>query len=479
MAPPKRAAAHIHNKREFDKTFGMKTPATLEPHSPDPREPQPDPGIGFPQRAYQQRDLDNPGPSKNYWWIWVIVFGLIGYGCYLLYNFETNKQSANASKKGAMRAREIPVVAIAARSGDLPVYLQGLGTVTAFNTVTVKTRVDGQLTQVGFHEGQFVNKGDLLGVVDSRPYQVALDQAKGMMAQAQGTLAKDQAALRDAQANYVRDQELFKDQIIAKQQLDTQLATADQIKGSIQADQAAIEAAQASIDAAKLNLVYTNITAPISGRIGLRQVDAGNMIHAADAAGLAIITQLQPIAVLFSIPEDQLPSVMQKLRAGSHLSADAYDRDQRKKLESGTLLTVDNEIDQTTGTSKLKAVFPNTDYALFPNQFVNIRLALDTKKNAVIVPSVAIQRGPTGTFVYIVQSDNTVAIRAVKLGLSVENEVAIDEGLQPGDQVVVDGAEKLTEGMKVSLRSANGQNVRPLPASAQPGKHKGKRSTSE
>jgi len=427
----------------------MKPPPTIEP--PHQQEPN------LPALPYQQVDLDNPGPSKNHWVIWLIVFGLIGYGCYRLYLFEGAKQQIASAKKGMMKgAGSVPVAATAARSGDLPVYLEGLGTVTAFNTVTVKSRVDGQLTEVAFKEGQFVHQGDLLGVVDSRPYQVALDQAKGTMAQARGNLAKDEAALRDAQANYVRDQELFKDQIIAKQQMDTQLATADGIKGSIQADQATIEAAQASIDAAKLNLVYTRITAPISGRIGLRQLDAGNMIHAADANGLAVITQLQPIAVLFTIPEDQLQSVLKKLQQGITLKADAYDRDERRKLASGNLLTVDNQIDQTTGTSKLKAVFPNNDYALFPNQFVNVRLALDTKKNAIIVPSVAIQRGPMGTFVYLVQSDKTVTVRAVKTGLSIENNVAIDDGLQPGDLVVVDGAEKLAEGTKVALRDAKG-----------------------
>jgi multidrug efflux system membrane fusion protein len=299
------------------------------------------------------------------------------------------------------------------------------------------------------------------------------------MAQAKGTLAKDQASLRDAQANYLRDQELFKDQIIAKQQLDTQLATADEINGSIQADQATISAAQAAIDAAQLNLVYTRIIAPISGRIGLRQLDAGNIIHAADTTGLAVITQLQPIAVLFSIPEDQLQSVLKKLRAGATLKADAYDRDEKKKLASGTLLTVDNQIDQTTGTSRLKAVFPNDDFALFPNQFVNIRLALDTMKNAIIVPAVAIQRGPTGTFVYVVQSDSTVSMKAVKLGLSVENSVAIDDGLQSGDMVVVDGAEKLTEGMKVVVRGGTLSTSSAPPPAASPGKHKGARSTSE
>jgi membrane fusion protein, multidrug efflux system len=273
-----------------------------------------------------------------------------------------------------------------------------------------------------------------------------------MLAQAEGTLAKDQAALKDAQANYARDQELFREQIIAKQQLDTQLATADQARGAIQADQATISSAQANINNAQLNLTYTRIIAPISGRIGLRQVDAGNMVHASDATGLAIITQLQPIAVLFSIPQDQLPSVLQKLHAGATLHTEAYDRDQSKKLADGTLLTVDNQIDTTTGTSKLKAVFPNTDGALFPNQFVNVRLALDTKRGATIIPAVAIQRGPTGTFVYLVGDDSTVSVRPVKVGLSEGNNVSIDDGLEPGDSVVIDGAEKLTEGMKVVVR---------------------------
>lgn len=444
------------------------------PTMPEPLPQEP------PADAYQNFDLDNPGSSKNHWWIWILIFALIAFGCYELYKFESAKQAAGASAKGRamMRTGNVPVVASTAHSGDLPVYLEGLGTVTAFNTVTVKSRVDGQLTQVAFKEGQFVNKGDLLATVDTRPYQVALDQAKGTMAEARGTLAKDEAALRDAQANYVRDQELFNNQIIAKQQLDTQLATADGIKGSIQADQATIQAAQAAIDAAQLNLTYTRITAPISDRIGLRQLDAGNMIHATDASGLAVITQLQPIAVLFSIPEDQLQSVLKKLRDGVTLKADAYDRDQRRKLAGGTLLTVDNQIDQTTGTSKLKAVFPNADYALFPNQFVNVRLDLETQKNAIIVPSVAIQRGPTGTFVYLVQDDDTVTVRAVKLGLSVDNNVAIDDGLQPGDRVVVDGAEKLTEGMKVAVRDASSGSGK-VPPAALPSKHQGKRSTAE
>jgi multidrug efflux system membrane fusion protein len=421
----------------------MKPPATVEPHAQH----------SSPLPAYQQVDLDNPGPSKNHWWIWLLVFALIAFGCYKLYVFETAKQNNGLAMKGGLHPVNISVVVATAYRGNLPVYLQGLGTATAFNTVTVKTRVDGMLTQVTFKEGQYVKKGDLLATVDPRSYQVALEQAKGTMAEARGNLAKDQAALGDAQANYVRDQELFKNQIIAKQQLDTQLATEDGIKGSIQADQATIQAAQALVDAAQLNLTYTHITAPISGRIGLRQLDAGNMIHSADTTGLAVITQLQPIAVLFNIPEDQLQSVLKKLHAGNTLKADAFGRDDKRLLANGTLLTVDNQIDATTGTSKLKAVFPNQDYALFPNQFVNIRLGLDTQKNAIIIPAVAIQRGPNGTFVYVIESDNTVAMRPVKMGLSVNNNVSIDDGVQPGDRVVVDGAEKLAEGMKVSVRA--------------------------
>jgi len=407
---------------------------------------------------YPDLDLAHGGPTKNYWWVWVIVFGLIFFGCYKLYQGENARKADLSAQKGFKGPRNLPVVAAAAHSGDMPVYLEGLGTVTAFNSVIVKPRVDGQLISVNFREGQEVKEGELLATLDPRPFQVVLDQAKGNLAQAKGTLAKDEAALRDAQVNYVRDQELFKSQIIAQQQLDTQLATADQVRGSIEADKAAIEAAQATINSANLNLIYTRITAPIGGRIGLRQVDSGNIVHSTDANGLAVIAQLQPIAVLFTIPEDQLQPVLAKLQQGIKLRADAYDRDETKKLGEGTLLTLDNQIDPTTGTSKLKAVFPNSDHALFPNQFVNIRLWLDTKRNAVIVPAVAIQRGPSGTFVYLVGSDSKVVVRAVKVGLAQGNEVSIDDGLKPGEVVVVYGAEKLAEGMAVTLRPA-GQAV--------------------
>lgn len=393
-------------------------------------------------------------PSKSRWWVWLLVFALIAYGCYRLYMFEQGKAAARNHARGATRDHVMAVTAEAAHRGNMPVYLEGLGTVTAFNTVTVKPRIDGQLISVNFKEGQQVKKGDVLAEIDPRLYEVALDQANGNLAQAKGNLARDEATLRDAQANYKRSEELFNEKIIAKQQLDTQLATADQARGAIEADKAVIAASGAAIDSAKLNLAYTKITAPLSGRIGLRMVDAGNMVHSADTTGLAVITQLQPISVLFNIPEDQLPSVLDRLRKGAKLPATAYDRAGRTKLAEGTLLTVDNQIDQTTGTSKLKAVFPNKDGALFPNQFVNVRLSLDTRKDVLIIPAVAIQRGPTGTFVYLVQDDDTVAVRSVKVGLTQGNDVSIDDGLKAGEKVVVDGSEKLTEGSKVSLRPA-------------------------
>ncbi len=407
-------------------------------------------------RTMPDLDVETGPPSKSHWWVWLLIFSLIGYGCYRLYKFETGKKAKMGSMRGMMRPRSIPVVAVPAHRGNMPVYLEGLGTVTAFNTVTVKPRIDGQLISVNFKEGQFVKKGEVLAEIDPRPYQVALEQAKGNLAQAQGNLYRDQAALRDAQLNYVRDQELFKENIIAKQQLDTQLATADQSRGNIEADKAVIAAGQAAIDSANLNLTYTKIVAPLSGRIGLRTVDSGNMIHSTDTTGLAVITQLQPISVLFSIPEDKLPPVLDRLRQGAKLRTEAYDRAGQHKLADGMLLTVDNQIDITTGTSKLKAVFPNTNYALFPNQFVNIRLWLNTRKDVLIIPAVAIQRGPTGTFVYVVREDGTVTVRSVKVGLTQGNDVSVDDGLKADEKVVTDGAEKLTEGMKVSLRQPNG-----------------------
>ena len=430
----------------------MKTPTTLEPHRSEPETPETKNIESRPAGPFPDLDLDAHATPRNRWWIWLLVFAAIGFGCYKLYQYEGAKKAALATRKSGLKPRSIPVVAATARQGNMPVYLQGLGTVTAFNTVNVKPRIDGQLISVSFKEGQFVHQGDVLAQIDPRPFQVALDQAKGNLAQAKGTLAKDQAALKDAQVNYVRDQELYKNQIIAKQQLDTQLATADQIRGSIEADQAAIATAQAAIESANLNLTFTKITAPISGRIGLRAVDTGNIVHASDPNGIAVITQLQPISVIFNLPEEQLQPVLDRMRSGAKLQAEAYDRNMTKKLADGTLMSVDNQIDTTTGTARLKAVFPNNNFVLFPNQFVNIKLWLNTQRGVIIVPAAAIQRGPTGTFVYVVQDDGTVAVRDVKVGLTEGMDISIDSGIQPGDKVVVDGAEKLTEGMKVSLR---------------------------
>jgi multidrug efflux system membrane fusion protein len=336
-------------------------------------------------------------------------------------------------------------VVATAQQGDLPVYFNGLGTVTAFNTVTVHSRVDGQLISVAFKEGQFVHEGDLLAQIDPRPFQVQLEQA-------QGQLAKDQAQRKDAEANLERYKLLFKEGVIPQQQLDTQAALVGQFDGAITSD-------QSQIDNAKLQLTYSRITAPISGRIGLRLVDAGNIVHATDANGLLVITQLQPIAVLFSLPQDQLPQVNAKLRVGTTLAVDAYDRDDTAKIASGKLLTIDNQIDPTTGTYKLKSIFSNEDNGLFPNQFVNVHLLVDTKHNLTIVPAAAIQRGPQGTYVYAVGSDNIVKIHTVAIAQTTGNSIGLSNGLNPGDVVVIDGQDKLQEGSKVlpsAGRSSNG-----------------------
>jgi multidrug efflux system membrane fusion protein len=333
----------------------------------------------------------------------------------------------------------MPVGVATAEKKDMPVYLSGLGSVNAFNTVSLRPRVDGQLLEVNFREGQFVNQGDLLVVIDPRPYEVALSQA-------QAALFRDQAQFKDAQLNYDRFKDLYQQSgAISKQQLDTQRASADQLEGVVRAD-------QATIDNAKLNLVYCRVTAPINGRIGLRLIDQGNMVHATDANPLLVITQLQPISVIFTLPEDQLQTVAQHMR-GQTLEVDAYSRDDRNKLTTGKLVTIDNQIDQTTGTGKLKAVFDNKDQSLWPNQFVNIRLLLETRKNSTVIPAVAIQRGPQGPYVFTVKPDKTVEVRQVTIALTQNNAVAISNGVVPGEVVVIDGQDKLQPKMKVEPRA--------------------------
>jgi membrane fusion protein, multidrug efflux system len=399
------------------------------------------------------------------WWIWAVIVGIIAVAVWYLWGRSTSHSQDPAASPGAAGAGRgagatgqpgVPVVVAAAQRGDLPVYFNGLGTVTAFNTVTVRTRVDGQIVKINFTEGQFVRQGDSLVEIDPRPFQVQLEQAEGQ-------LAKDIAQRKDAEVNLERFQLLYKEGIIPKQQLDTQVAQVGQFDGAIRSD-------QGQIDNAKLQLAYSHITAPISGRVGLRLVDVGNIVHASDANGLLVITQLQPISVIFTLPQDQLPPVAAKLRNGGQLVVDAFDRDDTNKIESGKLLTIDNQIDTTTGTYKLKAVFDNSRNLLFPNQFVNIHLLVDKKKNLVIVPAAAIQRGPQGTYVYAVDSENTAKIHNVTIAQTTGNSVGLSAGVNGGELVVIDGQDKLQDGSKINpatssgATTSQGANSTPQPA---------------
>jgi len=352
-----------------------------------------------------------------------------------------------ASTKGDAFNRALPVIAEPVRRGTIDVYLNALGTVTPRNLVTVKPRVDGQLMKVYFEEGQLVKAGQLLAEIDPRPFQVQL-------AQAQGQLAKDQAQLANARVDLERYRTLLTQDSIAKQQVDTQEALVRQYEGTVQADQGAV-------DNAKLQLSYARVTAPISGRAGLRQVDPGNVIHASDANGIVVIAQLQPIGVVFPIPEDNVPLVMQRLARNEPTAVEAWNREGKTKLATGKLVTADNQIDTATGTVKMKAEFPNADSALFPNQFVNVRMNTQTLPDATLVPSAAIQRGAPGTFVYAVKDDQTVTVAPVKLGPVQGDVTVVTSGIRPGVMVVVDGADKLREGAKVELVTREGQAVAP------------------
>jgi multidrug efflux system membrane fusion protein len=348
--------------------------------------------------------------------------------------------SAAAPKSKAQAAgpaRAVSVAVAAVQKQDVPVYLSGLGAVTAFNTANIKSRVDGQIMKVNVREGQDVRQGELLIEIDARPFEVQVEQL-------QAQLFRDQAQLRDARLNLERYTSLIPSGSIAQQQVDTQKALVDQLDGTVRND-------QAQINSAKLNITYCHITAPFTGRVGLRQVDSGNIVHASDANPMLILTQLQPIAVIFTLPEDVLPNVSQQMHRRT-LEVDAFSRDDQTKLASGKLLTIDNQIDPTTGTAKLKAVFDNKDSQLWPNQFVNSDLLLETRKNSIVVPTAAILRGPQGPFVYTVNPDKTVQDKPITIALTQGDITVVTDGVSPGDTVVTDGQDKLQRGSHIEPR---------------------------
>jgi len=383
----------------------------------------------------------------------LLIFVLIAVSVALI-KFGSNPASPNASP-GAKRAAGAPgggrplapVAVETARNADFPVWMTGLGTVTPIYTVTLKSRVDGELMKVNFTEGQIVKAGDLLAEIDPRPYQVQLEQARGL-------LAHDQALLQNAQLDLERYRVLVVKGAVPQQQLDTQVALVAQYQASILSD-------QAQVDNAKLQLVYCKITAPVSGRLGLRLVDQGNIIHASDTTGMVVLTQLSPITVIFPLPQDALPAILAGMKRPEKMVAEAWDRTNSTRLAEGRLMTVDNQVDTTTGMVKLRALFSNTDDSLFPNQFVNARLRVDTLKNAVVIPVSGVQQGSQGPYAYVVNEQHIVSVRKLKLGPTDNDRVAVLEGLAPGDQVVTDGVDNLREGVTVDISSRGKSPTKP------------------
>lgn len=354
---------------------------------------------------------------------------------FLLQSCKPSAQASSGHRTGQGAKQPVSVATAGAKKGNIRIFVDGIGSVIAFNTVTIKTRVDGELMSVNFKEGQFVAKGDLLAVIDPRPYEAQQTQAAGQ-------LERDGALLANAKQDLERYDTLWSQNAIPRQQYETQKSLVAQLDGAVMIDQGALANA-------KLQVAYTRITSPINGRVGLKFVDVGNIIHSTDANGLAVVTQMRPITVVFTIPEDNLPPVLDKFRKSDTLTVLAFNRSDSVKIAEGTLLAVDNRIDSATGTVRLKAVFPNSDNNLFPNQFVNARLLLDIKRDKIIIPQAALQRGPQGTFVYLVKKDRTVTVVPVTVGLTEDDNVSVDAGLSEGDTVVVEGADRLREGSVV------------------------------
>jgi multidrug efflux system membrane fusion protein len=397
----------------------------------------------------QQSGIDSHAEPRAHkrTWIRIIVYlalaGLLGFIAWRIYQSQEQAKATTASQAQALLNRPVPVQVVPVVQKPMPIYLSALGTVTPYMSVTVKARVSGQLFPVKFTEGQEVRQGQTIMQIDPRPYQATLDQAKG-------TLAHDEALLKDAQAQYARYKALYEAGVVSKEAMETYESTQGQYLGAIQSDKAAIETAQ-------LQLNWCSIQSPINGRIGLRLVDPGNIITA-NTTNLVIINQFRPIAVYFTLPENQLPQVLAKLAADKRLPVDAYDHDNVKKLATGLLLTADNQIDTTTGTAKLKAVFNNQDEGLFPNQFVNIRLVMEDRPSALVVPSAAIQNGLQGSFVWTVDTDakgaTTAKIQTVKIALAQGQVTILDSGVEAGQKVVVDGADRLRQGAPVVATQA-------------------------